>query len=419
MKWYEHLELSSLQPAIYPTKEAIECSERNTRHMSALGTARKAGFYGNTIPTEALMHVHGPPKPPSSSMSPTNIPSKDPTLADTLISKQDTPLFDRLKSHFGTDKTRRFVMTSKHLPGLLETEKINYRIVNSSSSVRIVDLNTNFHLKMIKENVSKDSSLKVDNEIASLTKGIQTRFEFERKRAFMPAQSKNVGLMEPRSANKSEEMFKSLAEMYVLDCHNKFVEKQQFQNDPPNASSPFSCEEQEIEGEDVVEFESEVDLSPKSMKMEVDTATLIDPKTLASAFKRPPLYFLELDSTLAANCIQITIDLQVPTLLTDIVIPSNEIFTVVTVDGYLQKHSTNVTRFAYSTEIERRSLVLNDIEPTQIVRYLKISFITRESRKSKVHFMPGNFYGLRCFSPWQAYKFNDSDSLKRMLEMVR
>lgn len=98
----------------------------------------------------------------------------------------------------------------------------------------------------------------------------------------------------------------------------------------------------------------------------------------------------------------IVLDFTHPFLLTDLIIPANEIFSAVSVDGWLdEKHGS--TRFAYSTEIENRSLVLNDLTPSSLIRYVRLSFITRECRRSAITFMPGQFYGSRFFSPWQIY----------------
>lgn len=83
--------------------------------------------------------------------------------------------------------------------------------------------------------------------------------------------------------------------------------------------------------------------------------------------------------------------------------PANELFSAVAIDGWLQDEKHATIRFAYSTEIENRSLVLNDLTSSQLIRYIRLSFTTRDSRRSSTTFMLGHFYGTRFFSPWHLY----------------
>lgn len=107
---------------------------------------------------------------------------------------------------------------------------------------------------------------------------------------------------------------------------------------------------------------------------------------------------------ISGQLIQIILDFEVPFLLTDLIVPANEVFSAIAVDGWLQddeKHSSSI-RLAYSTEIESRSLVLNDMTPNQLVRFVRLSFTIRDCRQTAT-FMLGHFYGTRFFSPWQIY----------------
>jgi hypothetical protein len=97
------------------------------------------------------------------------------------------------------------------------------------------------------------------------------------------------------------------------------------------------------------------------------------------------------------------LDFEVPFLLTDLIVPANEVFSAVAVDGWLQDEKHSSIRFAYSTEIENRSLILNDLTSNQLIRHLRLSFTVRDSRRSSTTFMLGHFYGTRFFSPWQIY----------------
>jgi hypothetical protein len=121
-----------------------------------------------------------------------------------------------------------------------------------------------------------------------------------------------------------------------------------------------------------------------------------------SLAERTPVFLMEMENCTSGQLVLIVLDFSHPFLLTDLIVPANEAFSAVSIDGWLDEKQ-GLTRFAYSTEIENRSLVLNDLTPSSLIRYVRLSFTTRECRRSAITFMPGQFYGTRFFSPWQLY----------------
>uniref|UniRef100_A0A1I7RY28 Baculoviral IAP repeat-containing protein 6 n=1 Tax=Bursaphelenchus xylophilus TaxID=6326 RepID=A0A1I7RY28_BURXY len=420
MKWYEHAGIS----ALIANQGVPKTSEK--KQISSLGATRRAMYAAGGNVEEGFKQVTSG----QSLAKSCNEQPEEKGLADVLSSASSRSLFETLQNHFGKENTSRLEMGSEFFSGLLEAEPLFFEVVNSNQHVRVVDLNANRDVKM-NADIKVESStplpmdeFSVDPELDDITKGIQTRFDFERKRAFMPSQSKNLKILygNARSNDKKAEMFKGLAEMYVLGCHNKFVQNIQsspnvLKNDQGHNKSDvpesvfYDDMNVDVDAEVIPELDAEDEaFSTKGLEMTYDAKKPSSRGNRSVVFRRPPMLLVEFENCHAGQVFQMVLDLHLPTLITDFIIPANEIMSAVSVDGWLDDERRK-SRIAYSTEIERRSLVLKNMNSPDLVRYIRLSFTIRDSRKNRTAFMVGNFYGIRFVSPWNIYNHECEDEL--------
>lgn len=68
----------------------------------------------------------------------------------------------------------------------------------------------------------------------------------------------------------------------------------------------------------------------------------------------------------------VTLDFEQPVLLTDVLIPASHDLISLCVDVWLNSEDTDVTRLVISSDIQTRNLVLTDLQPPPLCRYLKV-----------------------------------------------
>ncbi|KAI8505639.1 Baculoviral IAP repeat-containing protein 6 [Branchiostoma belcheri] len=89
-------------------------------------------------------------------------------------------------------------------------------------------------------------------------------------------------------------------------------------------------------------------------------------------------------------------------LLTDMVIPACGDLSSLSVDVWTQGEEVDGRRLVVSTDIGTRSLVLTDLMPPPICRFLKITVIGRYGSGTTRSKIPvGQFYGHTCIFPWE------------------
>ncbi|KAI6202917.1 hypothetical protein M3Y94_00496300 [Aphelenchoides besseyi] len=372
--------------------------------------------------------------------TPTPNTNESNSLADLLASTHGPSLFQSLGERFGSQNIHRFLIGSEQLPGLLEVERLDFSISSSTCQLRVVDLNastgsratdpTTVIAKALEANKTNAAfpspptspTPNEDQSNAMESNDVDRTLPPISKRAFVPAQSKNL-----------EETLKSKAEIYVLERHRGFVEQKKSVHTnstdslPPPLSTSFAAfaptktdnpslysgQTPMIVGPNFNSYEEMADdrAMADEFLMEVETPTTTQPEKKTgldgqAAPRRTPLYTVEMENCRSAQTLQIVLDFRNPFILTDFLIPANEIFSAVAVDGWIEDEKNGTIRFAFSTDIENRSLCLSDLPTTSLIRYVRVSFTVRESRRSTVTFTLGNFYGIRFFSPWQLYACN-------------
>lgn len=108
----------------------------------------------------------------------------------------------------------------------------------------------------------------------------------------------------------------------------------------------------------------------------------------------------------------VVLDFGWPVILTDIFIPSCDDLDSLTVDIWLNNEETDSVRLVVASDIGMKTLVLSDLQPPPICRYMKISLMGRFGKStSKCKIPIGSFFGHvittgmdKLYSPMQTIK---------------
>lgn len=91
---------------------------------------------------------------------------------------------------------------------------------------------------------------------------------------------------------------------------------------------------------------------------------------------------------------QVTLDFGYPILLTDVVIPACSDLASLTIDVWCFEEDGDSVRLAVSQDIGIKALILSDLQPPPVCRYLKITFMGRYGMSATRCKLPmGSFYG--------------------------
>ncbi|XP_062579414.1 baculoviral IAP repeat-containing protein 6-like [Saccostrea cucullata] len=118
--------------------------------------------------------------------------------------------------------------------------------------------------------------------------------------------------------------------------------------------------------------------------------------------QQPPLQVLVIERMHSGARRFVTLDFGKPIVLTDVVIPACTDLASLSIDVWVQGEELDGQRFVVASDIGVRSLIMTDIMPPVVCRYLKITTIGRfgsGSTRSKIPI--GAFYGHSCLLPWE------------------
>lgn len=91
---------------------------------------------------------------------------------------------------------------------------------------------------------------------------------------------------------------------------------------------------------------------------------------------------------------QVTLDFGYPILLTDLIIPACSDLASLTIDVWCFEEDGDSIRLAVSQDIGIKALILSDLQPPPVCRYLKITFMGRYGMSATRCKLPmGSFYG--------------------------
>ncbi|XP_064603703.1 baculoviral IAP repeat-containing protein 6-like isoform X3 [Liolophura sinensis] len=98
----------------------------------------------------------------------------------------------------------------------------------------------------------------------------------------------------------------------------------------------------------------------------------------------------------------VTLDFGKPILLTDLIIPACMDLASLSIDVWIQGEEVDGQRLVVASDIGMRSLIMNNIMPPPICRYLKITTIGRYGGSTTRSRIPiGTFYGHSYILPWE------------------
>jgi baculoviral IAP repeat-containing protein 6 len=123
---------------------------------------------------------------------------------------------------------------------------------------------------------------------------------------------------------------------------------------------------------------------------------------------------------------QVTMDFGYPILLTDIIIPACSDLASLTIDVWCFDEEGDCVRLAVSQDIGVKALILSDLQPAPVCRYLKITFMGRYGMSATRCKIPmGSFYGHVVILDQDSYsdpvmKFvkNKKNNLKNQLKVL-
>ncbi|KAL8592605.1 hypothetical protein ACOMHN_026535 [Nucella lapillus] len=107
----------------------------------------------------------------------------------------------------------------------------------------------------------------------------------------------------------------------------------------------------------------------------------------------------------------VTLDFGKPIVLTDIVIPACGDLASLSIDVWVQGEEIDGQRLVVAADIGTRTLVMNNIMPAPICRYLKIITVGRYGAGTTRSRIPlGSFYGHSYILPWEWREYADTHS---------
>ncbi|XP_059157271.1 baculoviral IAP repeat-containing protein 6-like isoform X2 [Physella acuta] len=98
----------------------------------------------------------------------------------------------------------------------------------------------------------------------------------------------------------------------------------------------------------------------------------------------------------------VTLDFGKPIVLTDVIIPSSVDLASLSIDVWIEGEEIDGQRLVVASDIRDRTLVMNNIMPAPVCRYLKITTVGRYSGGTTRSRIPlGSFYGHTYILPWE------------------
>ncbi|XP_041353670.1 baculoviral IAP repeat-containing protein 6-like isoform X2 [Gigantopelta aegis] len=132
------------------------------------------------------------------------------------------------------------------------------------------------------------------------------------------------------------------------------------------------------------------------------------PQTLLQA---PPPQVLVIERMHSGARRFVTLDFGKPIILTDVIIPACVDLASLSIDVWIQGEEVDGQRLVVASDIGMRTLVMNNIMPSPICRYLKITTVGRYGTGTTKSRIPiGSFYGHSYILPWEWKEYLSSQT---------
>lgn len=302
---------------------------------------------------------------------------------------------------------------SNHIKGLLEVEPLHYTCCSTSEATRIENMDSlSLQATNIIDDIVIDTPPQIGNSLGN-SKSSNTNF------IKMP--NEKIVMNNETELEKMESGLQNSAKNLVDKIFYSQVKKHKYK-DP--IEQKISKSEDTIVLSNMSIFTGDEELMMLHQGLEKDVAMEVESgrnhagsavynnkvkefieETNKEDASSPILPWHKLLSTPAKQMIvvdrmhsgarrQVTLDFGYPILLTDLVIPACSDLASLTIDVWCFEEDGDSVRLAVSQDIGIKALILSDLQPPPVCRYLKITFMGRYGMSATRCKLPmGSFYG--------------------------
>ncbi|CAG9531988.1 unnamed protein product, partial [Cercopithifilaria johnstoni] len=129
------------------------------------------------------------------------------------------------------------------------------------------------------------------------------------------------------------------------------------------------------------------------------------PTISSDIFKLPSQKILLMERISFGSRKFVILDFGMPILLTDLFIPSVAELAAISIDVWLLGENVDGQRLLMTTDICRKSIAVQDLQPFMRIRFVKITYVGRQLYSAACKIPLGLFFGHRYFSSWQIYSY--------------
>jgi len=181
--------------------------------------------------------------------------------------------------------------------------------------------------------------------------------------------------------NNSNSNSKQETPFYVLPDYFTFLDSNK------QASTTTTTEQDKSQSESPV-TESQT-FEPASN----EASTPVDLSIFNSIFTFHPLQCLIVERMEPVSRHFVVIDFTFPVAITDIIIPTCSELSSLSIDYWLFKEQKDSKRLCVSTTISQNPILLNDLQPPIICRYIKLIYVSQSTNTAKAKIPIGYFFG--------------------------
>lgn len=305
---------------------------------------------------------------------------------------------------------------SNHIKGLLEVEPLHYTCYSTSEATRIENMDS---LSIQATSIIDDIVIDTPPIIGSSKLG-QTVIHQHNNTNFIKLPNEKFVVHNETELEKMESGLQNSAKVLVDKIFYNQMKKHKYK-DTTKSSSKLPEAALGVSGVTIFTGDEELMLmqqnEEKSVAMETEAGRPSGSSAYSSKVKEfieeknredvsnPILPWHKLLSTPAKQMIvvdrmhsgarrQVTLDFGYPILLTDVVVPACSDLASLTIDVWCFEEDGDSVRLAVSQDIGIKALILSDLQPPPVCRYLKITFMGRYGMSATRCKLPmGSFYG--------------------------
>lgn len=290
---------------------------------------------------------------------------------------------------------------SNHIRGLLEVEPLHFVCCSTSEATRVENIDS---LSMQATNIIDD--IVIDTPPQFGTSKVVTNSNF------MKLPNEKVTANNETEMEKMESSAKNLVDkiFYSQIKKHKFKDIKSAQISDPSSDMPLFTGDEEL----MIMQQNEAKNAAMDVEMGRNLAgsamynnkvkEFIEEKNKEDSVN-PILPWHRLLGTPAKQMVvvdrmhsgarrQVTLDFGYPILLTDVVVPACSDLASLTIDLWCFDEDEDLVRLAVSQDIGVKALILSDLQPPPVCRYMKITFMGRYGMSATRCKLPmGSFYG--------------------------